>query len=303
MSKLILPKKSILYNSNQRSWYSNRIKPIYLQALKIHTRMFHFFKYQGAGNDFVLIDNRQKVFKEHSNQALIHLLCDRRFGIGADGLILLEAHPEYDFEMIYFNADGTEGSMCGNGGRCVVAFARFLGIVSEKCHFLAVDGPHEAIINKAGNWVELKMINVDTVNIQPDHYVLDTGSPHFIRFVADLEKLDVYREGKKIRYSAPYHEQGINVNFIEKQENNLLIGTYERGVEDETLACGTGVTAAAISFAIAEPEKAKKQLAKGGITVQAKGGHLQVRFDQTGTRFENIWLCGPAEKVYEGKWD
>lgn len=262
--------------------------------------MIPFYKYQGAGNDFVMIDNRATHYLKRGDTKAINRLCDRRFGIGGDGLILLQNHPDYDFEMVYFNADGTEGSMCGNGGRCTVAFAYALDMIGEKCSFLAVDGPHEATINKEGNWVELKMIDVNSIYCSSDYYVLNTGSPHYVAFKEDIETINVFEEGRKIRYNQTYKSEGINVNFIATTSEGLDIATYERGVEDETLACGTGVTAAAISYALEHPEAAKKLLSNGGIPVKAKGGNLNVRFQQAGYSFTNIWLCGPAEAAFTG---
>ncbi len=253
-----------------------------------------FYKYQGTGNDFVIIDNRDGHF-DSSNHALIHELCDRRFGIGGDGLILLQNKEGYDFEMVYFNADGKEGSMCGNGGRCVVAFAHFLKIVKNECHFLAVDGPHDARIIKP-DWIELKMIDVPQIEKLEDHYVLDTGSPHYVAFVEDVDDINVVENGQAIRYSKKYKEQGINVNFVEKTKAGLSVLTYERGVEDETLSCGTGVTAAALSYHMENPEPGARSIA-----ITAKGGDLEVRFESKGEEgFENIWLCGPAVRVFNG---
>ncbi len=259
-----------------------------------------FYKYQGAGNDFVLIDHRKKPYIDKKDQQTIRRLCERRFGIGGDGLILLENHPDFDFKMIYFNADGAEGSMCGNGGRCIVAFASHLGIIQESSTFSAIDGIHKARVNSEGNWVELKMIDVNTIECQSDHYVMNTGSPHYVKFVADLTKIDVFKEGKNIRYNAIYTQKGINVNFVQPTSEGLNIATYERGVEAETLACGTGVTAAAISYYLEYPNQAAALLKKGGILLKAKGGNLKVRFEVKGSSFSNIWLCGPAEKVFSG---
>lgn len=263
--------------------------------------MIPFFKYQGAGNDFVMIDNRavQHLNREHTQ--IINQLCDRKFGIGGDGLILLQNHPDYDFEMVYFNADGTEGSLCGNGGRCTVAFAKQLGIIKDQCQFLAIDGGHEATINESGNWVELKMNNVHQIDCNSDHYVLDTGSPHYIKYVDNVEAMDVFKEGGNIRNNATYKKEGINVNFIEPLEQGFQIRTFERGVEDETLACGTGVTAAAISFVLEHPEKATALLNTGGIPAKAAGGDLKVRFIKKEHSFEDIWLCGPATFVFAGE--
>lgn len=253
-----------------------------------------FYKYQGAGNDFILIDNRKKEYNQLSHNN-IKTICDRRFGIGGDGLMLLQDHKGYDFEMLYFNADGKPGSMCGNGGRCIVAFAKFLGIVDTETDFLAVDGPHYARISSKGNWVDLQMIDVANIDKDGDAFVLNTGSPHYVEQVNDLEKLDVYLEGKSIRNNEIYKEQGINVNFIEDKGDHLFVRTYERGVEDETYACGTGVTAVALSMA-----KYKGQSGHISTPVKVLGGDLRIDFDYQNDVFTNIFLCGPAEQVFSG---
>lgn len=255
-----------------------------------------FKKYQGTGNDFVMIDQRETQYLNRSNVEQIRFLCDRRFGIGADGLILLENRTGYDFEMIYFNADGNESSMCGNGGRCLVAFAKSLGVIQDKCHFLAIDGDHDANILPNGE-VELKMSDVQQVEVGEDYYVLDTGSPHYVVFVEDLDDINVPESGSLIRYGEPFRKEGINVNFVEKTDNKLLVGTYERGVEDETLSCGTGVTACAIANYLHSNKKLKSPTA-----IQAKGGSLAVRFTPTEKQgFEDIWLSGPATEVFIGE--
>jgi len=261
-----------------------------------------FWKYQGAGNDFVMIDQRIEQKLCRTDTKLIENLCNRRFGIGADGLILLQQLANYDFEMIYFNADGRESSMCGNGGRCIAAFAQHLGIVQGRCQFLAIDGPHEAIItpkNEAETWVELKMSDVQHVDKQADAFILNTGSPHFVRFLPQIDPLDVVKEGSAIRYSDAWKKDGINVNFAEKLTSDAgwAVRTYERGVEDETLACGTGVTAVALAVFLQE----KKGAGAFEIPVQAKGGQLSVRFyAHHDGHFTDIWLCGPATQVFEG---
>jgi diaminopimelate epimerase len=261
--------------------------------------MIPFYKYQGAGNDFVMIDQRNQQFIKHDAADLINKMCDRRFGIGADGLILLEnGEKGVDFEMVYFNADGSESSMCGNGGRCIVAFANFLKCIKTKCNFKAIDGLHEARISKDSQ-IELKMIDVPTVEIGNDYYLMNTGSPHFVVFVEDLDDIDVYENGREIRYSARFKKEGINVNFVEilPDGKGIQVATYERGVEAETFSCGTGVTAAAIAYSI----RAKKVLSS--LPIKTKGGDLSVHFQVSPQGlFKNIWLCGPAVQVYQGMW-
>lgn len=252
-----------------------------------------FYKYQGAGNDFVMIDDRNSDFKADRNK--IAQICDRNFGIGADGLILLQNHSSLDFQMVYFNSDGNQSSMCGNGGRCIVRFAQDLGIVDTRAEFMAIDGAHEALITQ--NVIELKMCNVESVQKFDSHLFLNTGSPHHVEFVQQVDKVDVKNKGAEIRYGSAYFNEGSNVNFVEVLSDGFLkIRTYERGVEDETLACGTGVTAAAI--AAYETEKVNIN----EIKVQTLGGILKVRFEKNSSDgYENIWLCGPAEFVFEGE--
>ncbi|MCF8335043.1 MAG: diaminopimelate epimerase [Bacteroidales bacterium] len=254
-----------------------------------------FHKYHGAGNDFIIIDNRQKPFKPDSN--VIEGLCRRKFGIGADGLMLLEKSAEADFYMRYFNSDGKESTMCGNGGRCIVAFARDLGIIDRNTQFLASDGEHKALI-KEDNLIALKMQDVERVKIFDDHFFVDTGSPHYVRFVDNLSKVPVYEEGKKIRYNTGISETGTNVNFVSFEKEGLIsIRTYERGVENETLACGTGAVASAISACL------HSHTDKNSYTVNAMGGRLHVSFEPAGgNRFTNVWLTGPAEYVFEGSF-
>ena len=253
-----------------------------------------FFKYQGTGNDFILIDQRETQYLTRAEVDAIERLCNRRFGIGADGLILLQNLKGYDFEMIYFNSDGRESSMCGNGGRCIVAFAKHLGVMENKAHFLAIDGEHEALVRSDG-WVELKMTDVKSVENGSDFYYLNTGSPHYITFVKDVNKVNIFEQGRAIRYNDRFKAEGTNVNFVETTDQGITVATYERGVEDETLSCGTGVTAAAIAYYL----KSGKNIATR-VLIQVKGGRLEVRFEPDGNGFTNIWLCGPAELVFEG---
>ena len=253
-----------------------------------------FYKYQGAGNDFIIIDNRNLQFKFH-NISLIAQLCDRRFGIGADGLMLLQHAEGVDFEMLYYNADGNPGSMCGNGGRCIVAFAKKLGLIQDKAIFSAVDGLHHASLNAKGDWVSLGMGDVDSIQKDGVDYVLDTGSPHYVTQVSQLNDLDVYARGKAIRNRDAYADKGINVNFVETEDDGYFVRTYERGVEDETMACGTGVTAVALAMA-----NVKNLAGDIKTSIRVMGGTLTVRFHAENKTFTNIFLEGPANFVFEG---
>lgn len=252
----------------------------------------HFYKYQGAGNDFIMVDNRDLSFPK-TNTQLINNLCNRRFGIGADGLILLEPSENEDFTMVYFNSDGNEGSMCGNGGRCIVAFAKQLNIIKNETTFNAIDGLHYATIENG--IVSLKMIDVTEIEVSDKHAFLNTGSPHHICFSDNINNINVKEIGAKIRYGAPYFESGTNVNFVEKiATDTFKVRTYERGVEDETLACGTGVTAVAI---------AAHNLNKtdtNAIKVEVLGGNLEVSFQKLKTNTPMYFLKGPAQFVFEG---
>ena len=254
----------------------------------------HFYKYQGAGNDFILIDNRADTV-DHDDPQLIILLCDRRFGIGGDGVIFLQNSEGYDFEMIYYNADGQPSSMCGNGGRCIVAFAKFLGIIDDETNFLAVDGPHYAKISGSGDWVSLQMIDVNDISTDQDAYVLNTGSPHYVQLVDGLKEKNVYRDGYTIRNNDTYKAKGINVNFVEPVAEGYFVRTFERGVEDETFACGTGVTAVALAMA-----KHNHQTGAINTPIKVLGGDLNIRFNYDGESFRDIFLEGPAVKVFEG---
>ena len=256
-----------------------------------------FTKYQGTGNDFIMIDHRGEKWLDHEDREMINKLCDRRFGIGADGLILLEEEEGYDFKMVYFNADGNQSTMCGNGGRCVVAFANSLGLIGDSCSFLAIDGIHLGRI--VGEEIQIQMIDVEEAICNGSDYVLDTGSPHFVRFVSDAAELDIISEGKGIRYSEAFKEDGINVNFVSKVGDGILVATYERGVEDETLSCGTGVTAAALSYAM----YANLHSGDYEIPIRSKGGNLKVSFayNKEEQSFANVWLIGQAKAVFNGE--
>lgn len=251
-----------------------------------------FYKYQGTGNDFIIIDNRSNVFPK-DNVTLINKLCNRYFGIGADGFILLENDDKSDFKMIYFNADGNESTMCGNGGRCIVAFAHFLGLFKNETTFNAIDGLHYASINN--NEVSLQMIDVNSVDIKNDYVFTNTGSPHHVQLVDNLDNFNVFTEGKKIRNEV-YGLEGSNVNFVEQiNENTFKVRTYERGVENETLACGTGVTAVAIAM------YATNKTTNNVITLPVKGGTLEVSFEEKNNNYTNVFLKGPATFVFKGE--
>ena len=251
-----------------------------------------FYKYHGTGNDFIILDNRDKKYDAITRPQVKHM-CDRRFGIGADGLMLLNLMEGYDFEMKYFNADGNESSMCGNGGRCLVKFAYDMGIHQSTYKFLAVDGPHVADFDKHG-WVQLKMKDVLSIKKHHGDAILDTGSPHYVKFVDDVMHYDVRKEGKEIRYNDTYKAKGINVNFVEQLEDRIIVRTYERGVEDETYSCGTGVTACALVAA-------HNENGFNRVEVTTLGGKLAVEFEKHKNSFTDIWLCGPATFVYTGE--
>lgn len=259
--------------------------------VSLSAMILNFYKYQGAGNDFIFLDNRNAVFPK-DNKELIRQLCDRHFGIGADGLILIENDHEVDFNMVYFNADSSQ-TMCGNGARCAVAFAKKLNIIEASTNFIAHDGPHHAKIND-DDTISLEMINVEKVEVLANHVFTDTGTLHHIELVDDVRSFPVVEVGRKIRNEI-YGTEGSNVNFIQQTgPNTFLIRTYERGVEDETLACGTGVTAAAI---------AAHKIGKTTDTVvnlHAVGGNLQVSFDVVNGSYKNVVLTGPAEFVFQG---
>lgn len=259
--------------------------------------LLHFTKYQGTGNDFILADNRKNEYNSLSNDQ-IRQLCDRRFGIGADGLMLLNEKQGFDFEMKYYNADGREGTMCGNGGRCMTKFAYHLGIHREVYKFLASDGVHEAEIDPDGI-VSLKMKDVKSIRKFHGDFIIDTGSPHYIKMVTNVLDYEVYKKGYEIRHSREFEEEGINVNFVEQlpDHDKIIVRTFERGVEDETFSCGTGVTAAALICY-------HNENGFNEVEVKTIGGTLSVEFDRTDdNQYENIWLCGPAEKVFEGTVD
>ncbi|CAN5770286.1 diaminopimelate epimerase [soil metagenome] len=252
-----------------------------------------FNKYQGTGNDFVILDNRNNEFSSLSTEQ-VKRLCDRRFGVGGDGLMMLNNKTGYDFEMLYFNSDGNPGSMCGNGGRCMIRYVFNQGIHKYTYKFLGSDGEHEGEVDN--HWIRLKMHDVNELDEHSSYVILNTGSPHFVKYATDVENIDVIDTGREIRHSKRYMPDGINVDFVESTgEDSIFVRTYERGVEDETLSCGTGVTAAALV-------SAHNPRGFNRVDVRTPGGNLSVEFTKVDdTHFENIWLCGPAEFVFAGE--
>ena len=258
--------------------------------------IIEFYKYEGTGNDFIIIDNRELKFKPY--QKSISKLCNRRFGIGADGLILLQNKKGYDFEMIYFNSNGNEGSMCGNGGRCITALANHLGITKNETKFSAIDGEHQSIVISENNnisTISLKMLDVNKIEVYDDFYFINTGSPHYVKFINNINNFDVYNKGKKIRYDKKFIPTGTNVDFVEIIKNAIFVRTYERGVENETLSCGTGVIASALATAI------KTGSNNDFFNIQTKGGNLKVSFKKYNNSFTDIWLEGPVSFVFKGE--
>ena len=254
---------------------------------------FDFVKYHGTGNDFVMIDGRNNPVKFSVDQ--IEQICHRRFGIGADGIIILLEHSECDFEMDYFNADGSK-SFCGNGSRCAQAFAKELNIIDSNSSFLAIDGMHQGRIDDKGYFGTL-MKDVNEVQEIGEDYFIHTGSPHYIRYVEDVEAIDVESEGRAIRNSEPYKAEGTNVNFVSIHGGTIKVRTYERGVEGETYSCGTGVTAVAISYLY------RNNSDQNEVKINVKGGEIVIRLNRKASNnFQNIWLLGPAQKVFSGTW-
>ena len=254
-----------------------------------------FHKYHGNGNDFILIDNRTG-FLNDINQKSIKYLCERRFGIGADGLILLNKSTEYDFEMKYYNSDGNESTMCGNGGRCIVKFASMLGLIGNSTQFLAIDGLHEGAIEKSGI-VKLKMQDVSSFSEKEGDFIINTGSPHYVKFIEKIDSVDVKTEGKKIRCQPEFEQDGINVNFVESDDGKFKVRTYERGVEDETFSCGTGIVAVALVGSLKNGKEGSIQ----EVQLETQGGSFVVAFLRENRAFSNIWLIGDAKFVFKGE--
>jgi diaminopimelate epimerase len=254
-----------------------------------------FTKYQATGNDFILMDNLSGEIKFSADE--IQKLCDRKFGIGADGLILIEKSEQADFYINYYNSDGSQ-SLCGNGSRAAVHFAAKLGLVKQQTIFDAYDGLHEAIL-LSDDIVDLQMRDVNHIVKRETGWFIHTGSPHVIEWVNRVENVDVYTKGKNIRYADEFAPAGTNVNFVEKKNNNTLyVRTYERGVEAETLSCGTGVTAAGLAAAL--------EGYTSPVQIETKGGNLSVSFEKetsetNQTIFKNVHLIGPAKSVFVGE--
>ena len=252
-----------------------------------------FQKYQGTGNDFIIINNNRLSFP-NKNKDLIRCLCDRKFGIGSDGLILINPSAKTDFEMLYFNSDGNLGSMCGNGARCSVKFAQNQKIIKSNTIFNACDGNHNATINK--DLITLSMKPVDKIKTFNNDLFLDTGSPHYIRIVENIEDFDVYNEGKLIRNSSEFKDEGVNVNFVQIiSENEFSVRTFERGVEDETLSCGTGVTAVALAMFHLKKTNSKK------LKIKTRGGELTVEFNNSENGYSEIYLTGSVKMIFSGE--
>jgi diaminopimelate epimerase len=252
-----------------------------------------FIKYHGTGNDFILIDDRAGSFNEPP--AMIARICDRHFGVGADGLLLLRNSKGFDFEMVYYNSDGSTATFCGNGGRCIVAFAQRLGIIGKKCRFKAPDMEHSATIVSHNDYelmVSLQMLDPIIYENTPDFIYLNTGTYHYVTFVEDPDSVDIIRQAGRIRYDQRFAPHGTNVNYVKIEGDQLTVRTYEKGVENETLSCGTGVTASAIAAS----------LRNGGLrwTVHTKGGDLQVEFTREAEKFTQVYLQGPATLVFDG---
>jgi diaminopimelate epimerase len=258
----------------------------------------HFSKYHGTGNDFIIIDNRNNEVNLSMQQ--IERLCDRHLGIGADGLMILLHAAQHDFEMKYFNADGGEGTMCGNGGRCITAYAHHLGIISQRSRFLTIDGEHSGeILDQKGNtsMISVTLRDIHRIERNQNYYLIDTGSPHYVEFVEDMKELDTFNRGKLIRWDPRFQPEGLNVNFVKVKGEYLTVRTFERGVENITLSCGTGVTAAAVA-ADMENNETKTQ-----YQIQTLGGELIVRFKKHNHSYQNVSLTGPVKHVFDGSID
>ena len=260
-------------------------------------QLLSFWKYQGTGNDFILVEDALGDWERELSGNQIALLCDRHFGIGADGLMLLQKTGGYDFRMVYYNADGRESTFCGNGSRCITSFAHQLGWIGREAYFVAADGDHEARI-EPNDLISVHMKSIRKVDHNNEDLIIDSGSPHYIKFVEEVEQSNLNEVARLIRFGDPWKEEGINVNLVQTGTNELTIRTYERGVEDETLSCGTGVTAAAIAWSSRSGLGGKQN-----IDIKTRGGKLSVRWEAGTFGFRDIWLTGPAKAVFSGTWE
>ena len=252
-----------------------------------------FNKYEGTGNDFIIVENSTRLL-DHNDNNIFKKLCDSRFGIGADGLILIEESPGYDFRMLYYNADGSPGEMCGNGGRCAAHFVMKHFTGSRDLSFLAGDGPHTARV-AGDDFIEISVRDVTEARKTPDGILVNTGVPHLVIFADDTELADFVTFARGLRYSPRYAPEGVNVNLATVTDNGLTIRTYERGVEDETLSCGTGATASVIAAALTG------KIVTGDARVSVRGGELQIRYVNDGEGASEIFLAGPATFVFSGE--
>ncbi|MCB2221902.1 MAG: diaminopimelate epimerase [Bacteroidetes bacterium] len=255
----------------------------------------HFSKYHGTGNDFIIIDNRNNEVNLTKQE--IKWLCDRHLGIGADGLMLLFHTIPFDFEMKYFNADGGEGTMCGNGGRCIVAYAHHLGMSDQRAHFLTIDGEHHGEILEQKDHISMIKVtlqDIHQIERNQNDYIINTGSPHYVKFVNSLEGMDIFNRGKEIRWDERFQPEGLNVNFVVSKAENLIVRTFERGVENITLSCGTGVTAAAVAADL------KSNGTRNQYQIETLGGELMVRFEKQHNVYKNVSLTGPVKHVFDG---
>jgi len=257
-----------------------------------------FYKYHGTGNDFILIDNREQ--QRILSKQQIMFMCEQHFGIGADGLIFIENHRSSDFEMVYHNSDGQRSTMCGNGARCAVLFAKQLGIFAgNSTVFFAADGIHHANVLEDDHIALTMNVNTD-YDMHGTAFIMNTGSPQYVRFTYNLDSVNMSKEGRIIRNSAQFKKSGgVNVNFVEETKQGIFVRTYERGVESETLSCGTGVTASSLAY------YHKEKLSKSSlIKVETLGGNLQVQIEVNDDKeISTVWLIGPAQEVFIGEFD
>lgn len=256
--------------------------------------MLKFAKFHGTGNDFIMLDGRDLKSLPSSDE--ISYMCNRHTGIGADGLIAIRPAEGFDFEMVYFNSDGSLATMCGNGARCAAAFGHLAGMSGTVFSFLAGDGPHTGTLEQQADnrWlVEISMSDIAIPDETGERTAINTGTPHLVVISDDPDSVDVFSEGQRIRYSPPYAEKGINVNFVALGDDLLKVRTYEKGVEDETLSCGTGVTACAAIATLKTGREAWK--------IETRGGMLEVSMTKKADKLTSVRLKGPAIRVFSGE--